>query len=436
MAEKQIKDLPEIALAAVNDVLVVQRNSDNQTSRLQVQNLLAATAQVIGDLQDVDDSGKLSGYILQYNGSEWVAVPNSGGGGSSVELFDTYADYVASGVKGDGDLAYVRDASGAPGLQAISGWAFYVYDSTEVTPQFLIGAEETQFYISQFGGSQESSGLGGIPAGTLIGTLTGKSNSELWDLALVAEILASVQTPKSILLTGPAAATVEVGTTLNPSLAAVFNPGVIENGDGSTGPNLVGNSTNFEYTLPDATVINRTPAGNSDAFTPPSVEVTFGNNVYSVVATHDAGTGSYTDNKGNIGTNLDPQRIAGTESNDAPIVIGRYNAFFGSGGGGSTPVNSAQVRALTQQLLNASNEGTFDIVIPAGTPEVYFSVPAGKTITVLYVESSFADVTGTFVNNAFNVDDAGGNPVAYDNYGAVIGGGGFPAVATYRVTIS
>ena len=439
MANKQIKDLPEIASAALGDLLVVQRDSDSQTSRIQLSNLLTATVQVLNDLQDVDDSGKISGYILEYNGSQWVAVPNSGGSGSVVELFSDYATYVGSGAKPDGAIAYVRDATGAPGLQGITGWGFFVYDSTEVTPQRLVAAQEFAEYISQFPGTQVLPGIpgSGIEAGDTINDLLGLSYSAFVDRLVLPTVEASIQTPKSVTVDGVSAGTQEVGSSLTPTLNTTFEPGVIQNGDGSTGPDLVGASTDFEYTLPDASVINRTPAGDQDlGYNPPAVQVNFGNNSYQVEATHGAGSGSYTDNQGNIGTNLDPQRVAGPEIGTSAIVVGRYFAWFGSGGGGSTPINSAQVRALPNQFLNGSNEGTFDIVIPPGTPEVYFSIPAGKTITVLYVESSFADVTGTFTNNPFNVDDGGANPVAYDNYSAIIGGGGYPATATYRVTVS
>jgi len=87
-------------------------------------------------------------------------------------------------------------------------------------------------------------------------------------------------------------------------------------------------------------------------------------------------------------------------------------------------------------FLNSSNTGTFSISIPSGTQEVYFYTPVGKTATVLYVESSNANVTGTFVKTQFNVNDANGSPVGYDSWVSFIGTVGYPVSATYNVTIS
>jgi len=96
------------------------------------------------------------------------------------------------------------------------------------------------------------------------------------------------------------------------------------------------------------------------------------------------------------------------------------------------------VRLGTQLFLSTAATGVFNMTIPAGITNVWFSVPAGKTIKVLYVESSNADVTSEFIANTFNVINGGGagDPISYDTWGSIIPGIGYPADATYNVTIS
>jgi len=137
-------------------------------------------------------------------------------------------------------------------------------------------------------------------------------------------------------------------------------------------------------------------------------------------------------------------RIEGTDTNTTPTLFTRnysvnwrFNRWFGFGVQNSAPTTSANIRALSNKaFLSASNTGSFNIVIPANTQEVYFYVPSGKTATVLFVESSNADVTGSFTQSTVTVNGLDGSPNSYDKYVSFIGVGGFPSVATYAVTIS
>ena len=121
-------------------------------------------------------------------------------------------------------------------------------------------------------------------------------------------------------------------------------------------------------------------------------------------------------------------------SDNSSNINGRRYAWRGTGSANSAPTNSAEVIALSSKsFLNSSNNGSFSISIPAGTPEIYFSVPFGKTVLVTYRESSNADVTGSFTKNTFDVNDADGQPVSYDNY---VAEGYYPSTATFDIVIS
>lgn len=281
--------------------------------------------------------------------------------------------------------------------------------------------------------------VGGYPAGTPVSELSGDTLITMWDNLLFPTVLAYINPNVSALLSGISTATNEVGTTYAPSTTGTLNPGTIINGDETTGPNLKGDATQFRFKLPDAstdtTIVS--PVDNDEAWTFTSYDILFGTNRWEVEIDYAAGTGTYYDNKGNPVTNLDGSRGSGSASDYSSIITGRRYAWRGYGTASSAPTNSAGVRALgTKSFLNGSNLGTFTITIPASTQEVYFYVPAGNTVTVLYVESSYADVTGSFTETQFNVDDAAGSPLSYDSWVSYIGASGYPGTANYQVTIS
>jgi hypothetical protein len=281
--------------------------------------------------------------------------------------------------------------------------------------------------------------VGGYPAGTAVADVSGDTFIQMFDNLLFPTVLASIGTNVSATLAGVSTTTAEVGTAYAPVSTGTLNPGVINNGDGSTGPNLKGDANEFRFYLPDTTLDHTvsSPVDNDEDWTFTSYDITFGTNRWQVQIDYDAGTGTYYDNKGNAVTNLDASRGAGTASDYSSTITGRRYAWWGSGTQSSAPTNSAGVRGLSdKQFLDGSNEGTFTITIPASTQEVYFFVPAGKNVSVAYVESSYADVTISFTETQFNVDDAGGNPISYDSWVSYIGASGYPSEANYEVTIS
>lgn len=274
--------------------------------------------------------------------------------------------------------------------------------------------------------------FGDLTPGTRVYDLKGKTFEWLFSAILFPTVLAYIGTPKSISLSGVTGTTVEVGTTYTPFVMTTFNQGLIKNGNNTDGPDLVGPISLYSYFLPDST-LDATTGDTDHSFTP--YNISFGSNIWSVSGTHAAGSGLYYDNKGNTVTNLDAQRVSALVSANSANVVGRRYAWRGYGAASSHPTDSAGVRALTSKsFLSATNTGTFDISIPSGNAEVYFYIPAGKTVVVQYVESSFADVTGSFTTSAITVNDAGGTGQSYTSY--VSNFGGYPETATYRVTIS
>ena len=282
--------------------------------------------------------------------------------------------------------------------------------------------------------------VGGYPQGTTVADVSGDTFIQMFDNLLFPTVDAYIGTAVSALLAGVTTATAEVGTSYAPVSTGTLNPGQIKNGDETNGPNLKGDANEFRFYLPDTTLDETVaaPVDNDEDWTFTSYEIGFGTNRWQVQIDYDAGTGAYYDNKGNALTNLDGDRSLGTASDYSNIITGRYYYWNGSGIQNSHPTGSLGVRALTDKgFLDASDLGTFTITIPASTQEVFFYVPAGNTINVLYVESSYANVNASFgTKTTFNVNDAAGDPVSYDAWASYIGSGGYGSVANYQVTIS
>lgn len=400
-------------------------------SYYQVDSSLAGSAYIEFIMTDYDASWGGTWTPYKYGIDEGGG--GSGGGSGTVgpgtvnylSMFDSTTSV------GDSPLKMVGNTLDTYGIDS-SG-------NVNVDGSINLNGKEVQKYIPSLSSSLAMpNDVGGIPAGTTVGELSGDTVESILNDLLFPTILAYIGTSNSVNLSGVSTTIAEVGTAYTPNTTATYNPGQIKNGDDTNGPNLTGDGNFYEFKLPNGTSdASISTSGNLQAHTFSSYNITFGSNNWSVTTNYDAGTGTYYDNKGNPVTNLDTQRVAGSVNDNSSTITGRRYAWWGYGVQYSNPNTSAGVRALPyNQFLNASNEGTFDISIPAGTQEVYFYIPDGKTVLVQYVESSFADVTGSFVSQGFTVNDAGGTPQNYEEWVSFIGTTGYPSTATYRVTIS
>jgi len=285
--------------------------------------------------------------------------------------------------------------------------------------------------------------VGGIAAGTLVSDLLGDSFITMFDNLLFPTVLASIGANRTLTTSTTLPVTsFEVGTSLAPGLTATFSSGLIQNGDGTNGPGLVGHCSGMLFRNPlDATISYEVPALAAGlwvkSLTVPAYVIAAGANTWDVIGYYAVGSGNYYDNKGDVGRNLDANRAAGNTTTNFTTANGYYRYWYDTGTYGSHPTNSTGVRSLTHGgFLSSSNIGTFNISISAGTQEVYFYTYSGKTATITYTESSNADVTGSFTKIGIVVNDAGGTARNYEGYYSYIGAGGYPSTATYRVVIT
>jgi hypothetical protein len=327
---------------------------------------------------------------------------------------------INSTLAGTGDRMVVTDASGNLKTSSISAGSY----DTVLNPSLAM-----------------PSTVGGFTAGTTVADVEGKTFISMFDDLLFPTVQPYIGSNASIVLDGVTIQTVEVGTIITPTSIATYNPGLIRNGDDSSGPQLKGNATEFRFLLPNGTTdyTDSSPSGNASTHTFTPWVTTLNTNrwrVYTDYAT-GVGIGIYYTNKNVVSTILDGSRGAGTIDNYSNTVTSRYYFFYGMGVQNSHPIISSGVRTLSKTFLGSSNNiSNFNISIPAGTQEVYFYTVAGKNVTVLYVESSLADVTESFTETSMTVNDAYGSGVSYERWVSYIGAGGYPSTITYRVTVS
>lgn len=350
--------------------------------------------------------------------------------GSSLFIVDVLGDLPTDA--SEGDMGFIKDLQTHTTV-ANAATVAYVDGLWNV-----IGRRDAITYITDINNFTVSPGFD--TTGATVSQMKGMSLSSFIDAYAFPTISPTIASYESSSLSENLDLNLEVGTSISPILTANFSKGSITNGDGSVGPNLVGSPVLYTFTgpgMPSPVIIVTTALSvildsSNTGFT--SSILPFGTVNWSVSIAYSQGIGTYYDSKQNASTILDADRVAGTSNSNSGSVNGRYYAFYGSG---SIPNNSTEVRASANKtFLNASNNGSFNITIPAGTPEVYFSVPTGKTIQVNYIESLNADVTSTFASSTFDVNDAGGSPVSYDTWSTVIGVSGYPTDATYSVVIS
>jgi hypothetical protein len=88
--------------------------------------------------------------------------------------------------------------------------------------------------------------------------------------------------------------------------------------------------------------------------------------------------------------------------------------FYGTGS--SAPTNSTQVRALTGKIFT---DGPNPFILYSGTTNTKFTVAMPNTLSITSVfdlDASNANLTTSYVNNPFSVNDYAGNSVSYNVY--------------------
>lgn len=219
-------------------------------------------------------------------------------------------------------------------------------------------------------------GAGPAPASTW----KTRTVAQVLDTILFPTVPPSISAQKSATLTVSGATGVqEVGSSVARTLTAAFNRGLITNGDGSPGPELVGAASTFTYSGTGIASTSNSALG--------SIAVVLGSNQWSVSIAHGAGSGAYFDNKSNASTALDGSRGAGTASASTTAFTGVYPwyyikspisftaAQFGAAItalGGNTSGAAAGIAGATITRVLASASGT--LVVPYNVSNQFLGV--------------------------------------------------------------
>lgn len=261
----------------------------------------------------------------------------------------------------------------------------------------ITGTNINTTYNTSIADSVVSVAVGGAPAAAAA-SWKAKNIVQVLDDILFPTILASVGTAKSVdLAVSGSSGTLEIGTSHSRTLTATFNQGTIRNGNGSTNSNpLVGTATSYTFTGTGISSTSQT--GNQFTF---NSTVQSGSNSWGVVVAHEAGTGTYTDNKGVSGTNLDSQRAAGsaTDATSSPAINGVHPYYYLKS---TSPITTASMVAAIQNgtATKVVSSSTGTLTIPWAMNAEYLGVAYPSTSTTktkFYVtQLNSGDITAVF----------------------------------------
>jgi hypothetical protein len=419
MPDSKITDLPAIVSVVDADVLPIVEISDDTTKKVTIAQI-KATAPV----QSVNGStGAVSVQPTLVSGTNIKTINDesilgsgnitiSGGGGitdgdkGDITVSDSGATWTIDNeavteaklsTAVQGKLAEIDGKQAALSIDANEGLS-------------LTGAALGTVYNTTIGDAVTSIAVGGAPA-QAASIWKGLTLVQALDTILFPTILASIQTAKSVVLTVSGASGIqEIGQTISRTLTATFNRGLITNGDNTTGPALVGAAT--EYTFTGTGISSTAQAGNTLAV---SNTIVSGSNNWAVTVAHDAGTGDYFDNKGNVGTNLDGSRVSGTatDSASAPTITGIYPYFYLKS---ASPISSSDmasaIAAGTATKVVGSSTGTLSIPYNMSAQYLAVAYPASSTEKEVYYVTALDNGAITVVFNAVETQSVN-SPDAY-----------------------
>ena len=362
-------------------ILLLRTKNDSDTERRTIRDSMAILPYDEFRQDIIDDVGGATGAVIAYN-----------------TIADRNADPASSSPL---QLSFVRNASDDT-VVGRNIWAFYIYDSGYV----LVATEEDVIYSTDVPDASTAVATAGtiIAGQTTAGSLKGQTFSKFMDQMLF--VSNPTKTDNSAGLIIVPSGTIEDGTPVGIVMNATYNRGIIQSADGSPDVPLTGlpSSYDFSNSRGYANTVVSSALAQSDTAT--TFDIGVETVTSTVVVNYDGESSDYFDGNGNRSTIFDGDRGPGSITANA-VLVGRRFAFY-EGNDASFPTNSPQIRAGQNTFLSAADTGSFTVTINDPNVNGWFAVPEGNTVTVLYRESSNADITSAFDVTVIAVSTGGG----------------------------
>ena len=219
---------------------------------------------------------------------------------------------------------------------------------------------------------------------------------------------------------GQASGNVEAGTAITPKLKATFTK------------NDAGALSAISILKGSTSVAN----GTTSPLIYTGEAITIGDETITFTATATYGDAPVKNN--NLGQESTENWFAGdTITSSAYSIVGKRNAFYGTGVGALPTVNSALVRGLSGKKLAPAAGNTLTINVAVGQQYIVFAYPASlrDVNKVTYVEANDGGMASSFTKHTVDVADARGGENGLVSYKVYTYAMDVPAAAPMTFTV-
>jgi hypothetical protein len=245
--------------------------------------------------------------------------------------------------------------------------------------------------------------IGGLQAGTTAATLKQMTLSEVLDAMLFAVVNPTMMAKSFVFNSLGISSVQEIGSTQAVNLVSVFNQGLITNGDGTSGPLLVGAASLFSFTGPGITGTLSQNSGDAGAGTVAvNFDVTLGSQRWTGSVNHAGGSGGYTNSKGQPSVIFDAQRAVGSITVNSSAITGIYPILYGSD---ASELASGTAYAALTKLIEA--KATKSLTLNASGEYVYFAFPSSYGDLASIKDGNGFTVTSSFSKTSVTINSTG-----------------------------
>lgn len=252
--------------------------------------------------------------------------------------------------------------------------------------------------------------VGGLDAGTTVAYLNDKTVSWMFDAILFPTEIAYISDTANLSLSGYSTSSVEVGTEYSFTAVINYDPGTINNGNGTVAGNITGDALTFTLTNPDGTDYTEDPVtSNTDIATTAGYTYTdSGSQTWTLSGTNEIGTTTYVDNKGGTDTvaSIETAKADTVPNNVTFNKTAYYPLFYGMSA--SNTVSAGTGLYLNSDLTkNIASTGDRNVSLTGTNEYIYFAYPSSSGSLSSIIDGNGFDVTSSFTVYTVDVTSSG-----------------------------